>query len=714
MADIEKIGRYRVLGLLGQGAMGVVYKAVDERIDRLVAIKTLQVNDQLDEEQQTELRKRFLQEAQFAGKVSHPNIVTIYDVAEENETPYIAMEFIDGRTLDQVVAEFDPEAPPPLEMMIDVMLQICEGLNHAHKNGIVHRDIKPSNIIVTSDGLAKIMDFGIAKFSTSTNTIVGTVLGTPAYMSPEQISGRTVDHRSDIFSLGAVFYEFLTRKKAFPGNNITEVMYHVLNENPVPISATNSSVPAVFDNIIMRALRRSPEERYRSMEYFGNDIRKLKQTLDLSRTIYVKAEDFGSAPLPDWLKFLEPLNFRKIAIGLGIYSGVLTFLFLGFLIFGGERFGYIAQSLSKQHPAALLMKLNVPDAIVSIDGTEYPTGSNMLTFDSIGVGEHKLVVKRDYYETYETALIFGAGEKKEIDVALRLLPVEIPAGVDTAFLDIRTNPPMVKVETSTGKFIGYTPIEDFAFPEGSYTLLFSKTDYVNKRRDVSFRSFRNNVMDIRLEKLRGTVSLENVIPNNATLFVSGKQLSRSLRYNRYSVEVGEQLLTIRAEGYEDIQKKVFVQVEDTVALRDTLKPVYGSLLIQSNPSGAEIFVDDATAPVGRAPVYISSLIANAHVLRGVLGNEEKKRSVKVAANDTTEVTVVFSSPNGFIELVTTPPGAEIYLNTVKRNGSKTPNKIEIKPGFHKVRLVHPSFKKFYEVNVRVRPEGTSRVSYVFE
>ncbi|MBX7152958.1 serine/threonine protein kinase, partial [bacterium] len=383
MADIEKIGRYKILGLLGQGAMGIVYKAVDERIDRMVAIKTLQINDQVDDDQQTEIRKRFLQEAQFAGKVSHPNIVTIYDVAEENETPYIAMEFIDGQTLDQIIAEMDPDAPPRLEMMIDVMLQICEGLNHAHKNGIIHRDIKPSNIIVTKDGLAKIMDFGIARFSTSTNTIVGTVLGTPAYMSPEQISGRNVDHRSDIFSLGAVFYEFLTRKKAFPGNNITEVMYHVLNENPVPISATNSSVPAVFDNIIMRALRRSPEERYRSMEYFATDIRKLKQTLDLSRTIYLKADDFGAAPLPDWLKFLEPMNFKKLSMGLGIYSGFITILFLSLLIFGGERFGYIAQSLSKQHPAALLMKLNVPDAIVSIDGKEYPTGMDVLNFDSI-------------------------------------------------------------------------------------------------------------------------------------------------------------------------------------------------------------------------------------------------------------------------------------------------------------------------------------------
>ncbi|MBX7152101.1 PEGA domain-containing protein, partial [bacterium] len=373
-----------------------------------------------------------------------------------------------------------------------------------------------------------------------------------------------------------------------------------------------------------------------------------------------------------------------------------------------------AQSLSKQHPAALLMKLNVPDAIVSIDGKEYPTGMDVLNFDSIGVGEHKLVVKRDFYETYETALIFGAGEKKEIDVILRLLPVEIPAGVDTAFLIIRTDPPMAKIETSTGKFIGYTPIEDFAFPEGSYTLLFTKKDYVTRRRDVSLRSLRNNVMDIRLEKLRGVVSLENVTPNNATLFISGKQLSRSPRSNRYSVEVGEQVLTIRADGYENIEKKILVQFEDTVSLRDTLKPVFGSLLVQSNPSGAEIFVDDATTPIGRAPVYISSLIANTHVLRGKLDGEEKKRSVKVAANDTTEVAVVFSNPNGFIEFVTTPPGAEIYLNTVKRNGSKTPYKLEIKPGFHKIRLVHPSFKKFYEVNVRVRPESTNRVNYVFE
>lgn len=708
--NIEKLGRYKVLGTLGQGAMGIVYKAIDERIERVVALKTLQVGADLPDEKLKEFRERFFHEAQYAGKLNHPAIVTIFDVEEVDGVSYIAMEYVDGKTLEYLI---DNEPELGVNRMIEIMIEICDGLSYAHKNDVIHRDIKPSNIIITSDGHAKITDFGIAKVSTSNSTVVGTILGTPGYMSPEQITGKSVDHRSDIFSLGAVFYEFLTQHKAFPGTNLTEILYRVMNENPLPVSVVNPMVPPVFDNIISRSMRRNAEERYRSVDFFEQDIQRVALTLTMGVSTE-SSDDTTKVTTPAvFKKFGVSLNYKKLTMGLSVYSGFLTALLLFMLVLGDHK-SRIADSLTAQKHASLSVTVNVPDALVSIDGQAVQINKNIIKIDNIGVGEHKLAVKRDFYETYETALVFATGESKDVNVKLRLSPVEIRPGVDTAFVTITSNPKMAKVETSTGLFIGYTPIEDFAFPGGNYTLLFSKEDYASKTRNVVFRRKRNYPVDMALDKLRGYVSLERVYPANAWLSWNGKKLQKNLKNNRYSVEVGDQIVTLKADGYEDVAKKLFIKYDETMELADSLNATYGSLLIKSNPSGAEIFLDDAEVSLGKAPVHIDRLLASTHKIRAVYRNEKRVKSVKLEKNDTTATTVVFSNPNGFLELTTNPPGADIYVNTALRKDGKTPQLIEIQPGFYKVRLAHPKYSKFHELTVRVRPETATKVEYKFE
>lgn len=711
--DIEKLGRYKILGVLGQGAMGIVYKAVDERIERVVAIKTLQVGAELPPDKLAEFRERFFHEAQYAGKLNHPSIVTIFDVEEVDGVSYIAMEYVDGKTLEYVI---DNEPDISVKRMIEIMIEICDGLSYAHKNGVIHRDIKPSNIIITADGHAKITDFGIAKVGNSSNTVVGTILGTPGYMSPEQITGKSVDHRTDIFSLGAVFYEFLTQRKAFPGTNLTEILYRVMNENPPPVSVVNPMVPPVFDNIISRALRRNAEERYRSVDFFEQDIQRVELTLTMTSSASQSAlsNDNTDAQVPAILtKIGVPLDYKRLTLGLSMYSGLLTVVLFLMLLFGGHK-NRIAETLTAQKPASLSVSVNVPDAFITIDGQAVHATANTLKIDSIGVGEHKLVVKRDFYEPYETALVFAKGEAKDVNVHLKLAPVEIRPGVDTAYITITSIPKMAKVETSTGLFVGYTPIDNFSFPGGNYTLLLSKEDYVPKTRNVFFKKHKNYPVEITLDKLRGYISLEKVYPSNAELIWNGKKILKNSKNNAYSLEVGEQTVILRADGYEDVEKKLIVKKDETVEFTDSLRATYGTLIVNSNPSGAEVYLDDSEVSSGKTPVRFDRLLASTHKIRALYKNEKRNKPVKVDKNDTTTTVIVFSNPNGFLDLTTTPPGADIYINTALRKEGKTPQLIEIQPGFYKIRLAHPKFTKYYELNVRVRPEAPTKIDYKFE
>ena len=268
MLSQTKIGRYEVVSALGQGAMGTVYKAVDPLIGRAVAIKTINLN--LSKEERAEFEERFYREAKSAGRLSHANIVTIYDVGETDDIAYIAMEYLEGESLREML---DSGVVLPIEMIGRIAARIASALNYAHENHVVHRDIKPANIMITTGRDVKIMDFGIAQIPMGSRTQLGTVLGSPKYMAPEQVAGQSTDGRTDIFSLGVVLYEMLTGTTPFKGDNLSAIMYKVLNEEPAPPSTITSRVPPAFDRIISRALAKRPEDRYQTAREFARDLR---------------------------------------------------------------------------------------------------------------------------------------------------------------------------------------------------------------------------------------------------------------------------------------------------------------------------------------------------------------------------------------------------------------------------------------------------------
>ncbi len=270
---INHFGRYKILGTLGKGAMGMVYKGLDPAIDRPVALKTIRLDQIFEPGEVKELRERLNREAKAAGKLSHPNIVTIYDVGEEVNIQYIAMEFLRGNTLESLIKtglNWD------YKTLSRIMIQVCEALDYAHENGIVHRDIKPANIMILEENKVKVMDFGIARLDKSASmTQTGTALGTPNYISPEQLKGLPVDRRSDIFSLGVVFYELLTGQKPFKGETISALIYSILHTEPPPPSEINLDVPRIFDKIIAKALVKDPDLRFQRARDMADILRKL-------------------------------------------------------------------------------------------------------------------------------------------------------------------------------------------------------------------------------------------------------------------------------------------------------------------------------------------------------------------------------------------------------------------------------------------------------
>ena len=267
-AKLKQLGRYRIVSELGRGAMGIVYRAEDPLLNRTVAIKCIILMD--DPAVRADYEARFFQEAKAAGGLNHPNLVTIHDVGREGDIAYMAMELLEGTDLRALIER----GPVPLPHALEIMAQAADGLALAHEHGVVHRDIKPGNIMVVRGRVAKVMDFGIARVRASdVKTQTGAILGSPRYMSPEQVTGQPADRRSDIFSLGVVLYELATGEPPFTAPTVTQLMHVIATATPRAPSASNPAIPPMLDLIVARALQKQPAARYQSAADLAADLR---------------------------------------------------------------------------------------------------------------------------------------------------------------------------------------------------------------------------------------------------------------------------------------------------------------------------------------------------------------------------------------------------------------------------------------------------------
>jgi predicted Ser/Thr protein kinase len=297
---MQQIGRYEVLQEIGHGAMGVVFKARDPLIDRLIALKTITASVAEDKD----LLERFRREAKAAGMLQHPNIVTIYEMGEADGVPFIAMEYLEGESLDALITR---RAPAPLQQKVGYLVQTCRALQYAHRRSVIHRDIKPANIVVTVEGVVKVVDFGIALLAAASKTQTGTLLGTLAYMSPQQLGGKRADARSDIWSVGVVLYELLTGRRPFEGENHAALVLSILKDEPVPLREMLRECPYQLDAIVRKALAKDDAVRFQSMEELLLGLKSAWATLHLNRT--------GEAPVDAGLAAAHEFALQPAASG---------------------------------------------------------------------------------------------------------------------------------------------------------------------------------------------------------------------------------------------------------------------------------------------------------------------------------------------------------------------------------------------------------------
>ncbi len=317
---METLGRYKILKEIGRGAMGVVYQAYDPEIDRTVAIKTLLEDQTVNREATEEALKRFSQEIKVVGQLQHPNIVTLYDVGESGGIKYFAMEYVEGRNLSSWL---HTEGYPSLDQALDIIEPIAEGLGYAHGKGVIHRDIKPTNIMISNEGSIKITDFGIARWNAMSHDLTHSLTGTPQYISPEQVGGKGIDYRADIFSLGVLSYELFTGILPFKGKNISNVIHKVLNESPPLPSSINPELPEYLNTIVMTALEKDPNKRQANMTAFKEDLLSIRERPVSHKTV-------AGSLFPEEIE--EPIKRPKARRVIYVTGGFVLVTFLALFV----------------------------------------------------------------------------------------------------------------------------------------------------------------------------------------------------------------------------------------------------------------------------------------------------------------------------------------------------------------------------------------------
>lgn len=376
----QTISHYRILEKLGEGGMGVVYKAHDIKLDRTVALKFLPHYLTTDSGE----KERLFHEARSASSLSHTNITTVYEIDEQSDQMFLAMEYVEGKTLKKFIAD---EETPSLKKILEIAIQVCDGLTAAHEKSVVHRDIKSDNIMLTSKGVVKIMDFGLAKVKGATKlTKTGSTVGTAAYMSPEQAQGEEVDHRSDIFSFGVVLYELLTARLPFRGEHQAALLYSLINEEPLPIARFNSSITPELERIVMKALAKDKEDRYQHIDDMLADLRRERKNLEYVRTGYVRALSEQSVTASRPGEERPVLRKKSLRYVIGVSSALAVVLLIAILYPFGNPGGETESSMERKTIAVLPFEnFGAPEQEYFADGVTEEITTRLSGISGLGV-----------------------------------------------------------------------------------------------------------------------------------------------------------------------------------------------------------------------------------------------------------------------------------------------------------------------------------------
>jgi len=655
MPTLTKAGRYEISGELGRGAMGVVYHATDPVIGRAVAVKTLLLSEEGTGLTRAELLAKFQTEARAAGLLTHPNIVVVFDAGEEDGLFFITMELVAGKSLQNLL---DAGQMFPIQRVLRIMEQTCSALQFAHDRNIVHRDIKPANLMLTPDDTVKVTDFGTAKilqFGTVQQT--AHVVGTPSYMSPEQIKGKVVDGRSDIFSLGVVLYEMVTGEKPFPGQNITTVIYKIVNEEPAAPRDIDSSIHSGLNDVIMKALAKEPAARYQSCRELFEDLRNYRslssacnpnatlpvvnsqqnsqsqggyldsaQLASTSRSLTSRASSPAQTPVVRRAGTIAPAPEGQKN---NVFATVLAaILLLAVIVFGVQRIRPVFQAARQQNVRG------------SNSGSEVPPTQK-------------------------------ASEPAATDPTLSTAPETVSPSNASAEIPPVPNP------TSSAK-----PVERAASRPAVVT---------SNSPSLAAAEYKEQILQMASENhLRDRLSIKS---SGMTLTLSGKlrpvehsELLKFLRNAPPGIQVTDDIRddtsNIASSG-EDSSKDKVIQPA----------PIAHGLLVTSDPAGADVFIN-GDKQSGQTPITLPLAPGKYNLVLRLLGYDAYSGSVQVRDDGQAKINATLHQKNGQVawaQVESTPAGAEIWVDGVS-TGQRTPARVEISSGIHNIALKLDGYK----------------------
>jgi serine/threonine protein kinase len=734
-----KAGRYEIIGELGRGAMGVVYKATDPVIGRTVAVKTIKLSEEGTGLSRPELLTRFQTEARAAGLLTHPNIVVVFDAGEEDGLYYITMELVEGKSLQ---AHLDGGMAFALPRVLRIMEQTCSALQFAHERNVVHRDIKPANIMLTADDTVKVTDFGTAKilqFGTMQQT--AHVMGTPSYMSPEQVKGRAVDGRSDIFSLGVLLYEMVTGEKPFPGQNITTVIYKIVNEEPVPPRQIDPSIHPGISAVVMKALSKEPETRYQSCRDMLEDLRNYRSIAP------------GASP--------DKTMVAGGMTGMGAPNATLPLAGTGVGAQGGRSFHQedpmtvaTTRSLNarasspNQTPVVRRTGPIQPITLVEEPKKKSVIGSVFIALVLIGVIAYGVQKLRPVIE--DARQINAAQKRADKDSAAAAGPTDAGANTTPATTPTANEPPAAAspdvaapekkpveapIEKPTPKKTEPVVSAQAAEYKGRIEEAITEKGLTGRAKVQAIGNtlvlagkLRPSEHGALLKFLRDAPASVRVVDHieyedapvaenghdtdgghpvptggrgaihvvtdliGATAVLRGpagrvvNQCQTPCSFNELAP--AQYSLAVQKDGYQPMQTALQVKPGSVVDQKVTLESLAKGLLLTSKPGGADVFINGAKQS-GQTPVTLPLAPGSYNLVLRMPGYDAYAGNVQVKDNIQTQLDVTLKEKStvrvAWAQVETSPKGAEIFVDGTT-TGQTTPARVQVPAGLHTVTL----------------------------
>ncbi|GAC1631608.1 MAG: hypothetical protein NVS9B14_03670 [Candidatus Acidiferrum sp.] len=720
MITLNKAGRYEIQGELGRGAMGIVYKAVDPVIGRTVAVKTLRLSEEGTGLSRTELLNRFQTEARAAGLLTHPNIVVVFDAGEEEGLYYITMELVEGKSLQALL---DAGQPFPLARVLRIMEQTCSALHFAHERNIVHRDIKPANLMLTADDTVKITDFGTAKilqFGTMQQT--AHVMGTPSYMSPEQVKGRVVDGRSDIFSLGVMLYEMVTGEKPFPGQNITTVIYKIVNEEPVPPRQIDPSIHAGLSAVVMKALAKEPSARYQNCREMLEDLKNYRSLAiadNSSSTMVLNGSPEATIASPvNRMPHVDELHAANTARSLQsrgasptqtpavrrtgtlpqpeprkksnpFLTVFLALILVGVILYGYKKIKPVFDDARQQNQ--IQRNGAVEKEPGKIDATENSSASDNATV-AADSAEKNPAAATNVVATPVEKKIENTPPKPATTSANGLSPAaaEYKGRIEEAAAE-KGIAGKLKIRgtgntlTLSGKL---RPVEHGELLK----VLKVAPAGVQVVDDIQYDdapvggSAETNAHPVPSSGRGAIHVITNVIGATATASGDYNFSEHCITPCSFSnLMPGDFNLSVKKDGFQPAQTALQVRAGQTLDQKITLEATALGLQIVSHPEGADVFIN-GDKQSGQTPLTIPLAPNSYNLVLRMQGYEPYSQPVTVKENIQTQLDIELKAKGAHVawaQVDSDPPGADIWVDGVP-TGKQSPARVEITAGIHTI------------------------------